>query len=78
MSISVNISFLPIFNKARLLTRWDLHQDVTHEENANTSVELNTSHSQVIFQVVQASLRDGIAVNVVQKVHDAQRWLSSR
>lgn len=40
------------------------------DEHANAGVELHAGHAEIIFEVVEAGLRDCVAIYVIEKVHN--------
>lgn len=38
-------------------------------------VEVATLHAEILLEVVETSLGDGVSVDVVEEVHDAKTWL---
>lgn len=58
--------------------RWrTLHEKVTDEKDGDGRVVLDTLEVEVLLQRVEACLRQGVAVEVVEKVHCPKNWLSS-
>lgn len=54
----------------------DLEQHIADKQDRHGDVKVETAHAQILFEIVQPRLGDGIAVDVVEEVHDAERGLS--
>lgn len=46
--------------------------------HGHSGVEIASSHAQILLEVIETSLSDGVSVNVVEEVHDAQTGLPDR
>lgn len=47
-----------------------LHQDVSNKRDTQYDVVLDSLQAQILFQALDSSVRDGIAIDVVHDVHD--------
>jgi len=52
-------------DRVSLLLQLSIYEDEPDEENADTGIVLRVDKTQVIFQVIEAGLRECVAVKIV-------------
>jgi hypothetical protein len=43
--------------------------------HGNCGVKLGTSHIEILLQIIQSRLSNGVSIDVVEEVHDTKTWL---
>lgn len=58
------------------MLRRTLHRDIPNECDREHDVVLVARHVEIIFEPLDACVRDGVAVDVVENVHDNLKYVS--